>query len=255
MSVRVMSLVWDNFNRGGSEKLAMLALADWCNDEGGSLHPSISSVAKKINVSEKQARRIIHQFIEDGYLTVTGNLYGGNPGQSRQYRLNVAKLATPPMDVTPPASVTPPMDVRDPSHGCPFTPPMDGSQTTSEPSIEPSVKSRTAPATRLPEDWVPSADDLEFCKTERPDLNPKTLADGFRDYWISVPGAKGKKLDWRATWRNWVRNQRAKPQAPPSKQSNRDSYAAQAQAAQERLNGGSHEPTERDITGQCSRVA
>lgn len=24
MSIRIMSLVWDNFNRGGSEKLAML---------------------------------------------------------------------------------------------------------------------------------------------------------------------------------------------------------------------------------------
>lgn len=45
-------------------------------------------------------------------------------------------------------------------------------------------------------------------------------------------------------------------QAPPGKQANRDSYAAQAQAAQERLNGGQHEPTdERDITGQCARIA
>jgi hypothetical protein len=43
--------------------------------------------------------------------------------------------------------------------------------------------------------------------------------------------------------------------APPSKQANRDSYAAQAQAAQDRLNGGQHEQhDERDITGQCSRV-
>lgn len=29
--------------------------------------------------------------------------------------------------------------------------------------------------------------------------------DEFKDYWISVPGAKGVKLDWLATWRNWVR--------------------------------------------------
>lgn len=30
-------------------------------------------------------------------------------------------------------------------------------------------------------------------------------ADRFRDYWLSVPGTKGVKLDWPAVWRNWVR--------------------------------------------------
>jgi len=28
----------------------------------------------------------------------------------------------------------------------------------------------------------------------------------FRDYWIAKPGQGGVKLDWRATWRNWIRN-------------------------------------------------
>lgn len=30
-------------------------------------------------------------------------------------------------------------------------------------------------------------------------------ADRFRDYWLGVAGAKGIKLDWEATWRNWMR--------------------------------------------------
>lgn len=30
-------------------------------------------------------------------------------------------------------------------------------------------------------------------------------ANAFHDYWISKPGRAGKKLDWRATFRNWVR--------------------------------------------------
>jgi hypothetical protein len=38
------------------------------------------------------------------------------------------------------------------------------------------------------------------------------IADEFRDYWISVPGSKGVKLDWLATWRNWIR--RSKPSTP-----------------------------------------
>ena len=32
--------------------------------------------------------------------------------------------------------------------------------------------------------------------------------DEFKDYWIAIPGAKGVKLDWLATWRNWVRKAR-----------------------------------------------
>lgn len=29
--------------------------------------------------------------------------------------------------------------------------------------------------------------------------------DRFQDYWTAVPGQKGRKLDWLATWRNWIR--------------------------------------------------
>lgn len=67
---------------------------------------------------------------------------------------------------------------------------------------------RGAPATRLPADWQPSDEDLQFCRTERPDLNPTTIAYRFRDYWLAEPGLKGRKQDWPATWRNWVRNEK-----------------------------------------------
>lgn len=63
-------------------------------------------------------------------------------------------------------------------------------------------------ATRLPTDWQPSDRMLAFCENERPDLNPREVADTFRDHWIAQPGQKGVKADWEATWRNWVRNQK-----------------------------------------------
>ena len=66
-----------------------------------------------------------------------------------------------------------------------------------------------ATASRLPADWSASADDIEFCKAERPDLVPTQTEQRFRDYWIAQPGVKGRKADWPATWRNWVRNERA----------------------------------------------
>jgi uncharacterized protein YdaU (DUF1376 family) len=62
--------------------------------------------------------------------------------------------------------------------------------------------------TRLPKDWQPTAEFIDFCKSERPELNPDSVAQEFKDYWVSKAGADGVKLDWLATWRNWVRRQR-----------------------------------------------
>jgi hypothetical protein len=70
---------------------------------------------------------------------------------------------------------------------------------------------------RLPADWFPSETEIQFCKTERPDLDPVKTADRFRDYWISQPGSKGIKTDWTATWRNWVRNETRSASQPAKK--------------------------------------
>ena len=59
---------------------------------------------------------------------------------------------------------------------------------------------------RLAQDWI-LPDDWEYwANKQRPELNAKLVADQFKDYWIAQPGQKGLKLDWEATWRNWVRN-------------------------------------------------
>lgn len=70
------------------------------------------------------------------------------------------------------------------------------------------VGSRTTEAkgSRIPDD-CPDAEGLAYCKTSRPELDPVEVAAKFRDYWRGVPGAKGRKLDWPATWRNFVRNE------------------------------------------------
>jgi len=58
--------------------------------------------------------------------------------------------------------------------------------------------------TRLPADWWPDAEDWEFARSLG--LDPHAVAERFRDYWRAQPGAKGVKLDWKATWRNWCRS-------------------------------------------------
>jgi len=79
------------------------------------------------------------------------------------------------------------------------------------------VEAKQQRGSRLPAYWFPSESEFQFCKTERPDLDPAKTADRFRDYWISQPGSKGVKLDWTATWRNWVRNESRSANQPPKK--------------------------------------
>ena len=67
---------------------------------------------------------------------------------------------------------------------------------------------------RLANDFLFTGEWLAFCKQERPDLEPLQTFEKFKDYWISQPGQKGVKLDWFATWRNWVRNTNAPKMNP-----------------------------------------
>ena len=61
----------------------------------------------------------------------------------------------------------------------------------------------------FPKEWE------DFCQQTRPELSPVKTFDQFKDYWIAQAGQKGVKLDWFATWRNWVRNTNA-PKVNPA---------------------------------------
>jgi hypothetical protein len=65
---------------------------------------------------------------------------------------------------------------------------------------------RASRGTRLESDWRPcEADRLSARNEGFSEVEIDREAVRFRDYWISRAGAGGVKLDWSATWRNWVR--------------------------------------------------
>ena len=75
----------------------------------------------------------------------------------------------------------------------------------------------TRTGTRLPDDWTLPDDWAQWAvENGLPAKRLQGTADRFRDYWISVPGAKGRKRDWLATWRNWVRRECETLQRQPS---------------------------------------
>jgi hypothetical protein len=77
---------------------------------------------------------------------------------------------------------------------------------------EPKSKTEAAPrGTRLASDWIAPAEYFDFCKTQRPDLDPAFMQEKFRDYWHPKAGKDAMKLDWFGTWRNFIRSERAPP--------------------------------------------
>ena len=79
---------------------------------------------------------------------------------------------------------------------------------TQDTVLKPQRGSRLATNWVLPDEWE------YWANKERPDLNARQVADQFKDFWCAKPGKDGVKLDWQATWRNWVRNQKAQKPNP-----------------------------------------
>lgn len=59
--------------------------------------------------------------------------------------------------------------------------------------------------TRLDPSWMPPQPLIDQMRNECPAVDLASEHKVFIDYWIAQPGQKGIKLDWEATWRNWMR--------------------------------------------------
>jgi hypothetical protein len=60
--------------------------------------------------------------------------------------------------------------------------------------------------TRLPDDWKPPDDVVRAMHAQFPHLDLRLEHAKFSDYWHAKAGAGATKLDWVATWRNWIRS-------------------------------------------------
>ena len=66
---------------------------------------------------------------------------------------------------------------------------------------------RPSRGTRIEPDWSPSPAEREFASREGLSASETDReAARFRDYWKGRAGSGGVKLDWTATWQNWIRS-------------------------------------------------
>lgn len=116
MSIAAIDAAWGIDVSPPARKLVLLCMANRHNGITGQLNPSVDDVARSCGISADQARRHIHALIDAGLVEVIGNHYGGKPGMSRSYRLNLA--ITPCTDATPSMDATPGTDAAEGLHPC-----------------------------------------------------------------------------------------------------------------------------------------
>jgi len=66
--------------------------------------------------------------------------------------------------------------------------------------------------TRLNEDFELKPDMKEWASLHTPHVDLEAALEEFIDYWRALPGTRGYKLDWVATWRNRMRELEAQSQ-------------------------------------------
>jgi uncharacterized protein YdaU (DUF1376 family) len=76
--------------------------------------------------------------------------------------------------------------------------------------ITPQAATPKKRVSRLPDDWKPDRVYYDEAKILKPDMTDewfKSVAHKFKDYWIAKSGKDATKVDWLATWRNWIRRE------------------------------------------------
>jgi hypothetical protein len=58
---------------------------------------------------------------------------------------------------------------------------------------------------RIPDDFEVTPSMVSWARENAPHANGRVETDKFRDYWTAKSGKDATKIDWSATWRNWMR--------------------------------------------------
>jgi len=225
-------------------ELSVLAAIGIHTDRNGWCYPSSERIGQMLGIQGAMVRKSIARLAEAGYVHLVGRKRDDGGQTSNAIRIlmdavHPAEAMRIKLDAThPPATSegTPPV----PPEGTPPVPPGGTRKIPLKDPIERKIKSICADApkkgTRLPKDWQPDAALADFAAGRG--FTGAALAeelDRFRDYWASQPGQRGTKLDWPATFRNWLRNSRGTRHAPAHPADRRPSLVERVAAHAHRI--------------------
>jgi hypothetical protein len=88
MSVKIMNMVWD-MEMDKDEKLVLLAYADCADNNGGSIYPAVSTIAKKTGYSQRSIQRHTRSLEKHGWLVSDG--YGAGRNKTNRWHIPVVE--------------------------------------------------------------------------------------------------------------------------------------------------------------------
>jgi hypothetical protein len=197
MSIEAMNLVLNHSKATGRAKLVLLGIANHFGDNGA--WPSISTLARYANASERSVKRDIQELVDLGELTVEVN----SAPMRGQYKTNLYWISVD-------SGVTTEVSRGDSSGKSGVTP--VGTQ-----NININHKESDTRATRIPDNFEVSREMRNWAALNHPEVDLDKATLNFVDYWETKP-KNNTKLDWTRTWQTWIRNTR-----PDVKQGNRAS--------------------------------
>ena len=187
MSIEAMNLVLNYSKATGRAKLVLLGIANHFGDNGA--WPSISTLARYANASERSVKRDIQELVELGELSVEVNCAPmGGQYKTNLYWINVESGVTTQVS-------------RGDSSGKSGVTPV-GTQ-----NININRKESDTRATRIPDDFLVSEDMRNWAIENHPEVDLEKATLNFVDYWQTKP-KNNTKLDWVRTWQTWIRNTR-----------------------------------------------
>ncbi|POZ81681.1 helix-turn-helix domain-containing protein [Burkholderia contaminans] len=233
MSIHLMNQAWRTTLATGA-KFVLVAVCDTANDEGV-CWPSVETIRRKCSMGERTVQRHLDDLEQAGIISRSFR-----KGRSTTYQVHESKfpIETAPAKLTPPQErhprqigtppnwhlprqndgAPPPNSTETPAKLAPRTTnnlkenPQGTGRTPESTPVDNSGPKASAQGARLPDDWVLTKKLALWALQEQPtwtEEHVRKVAAAFRDHWIAQPGAKGRRTDWEATWRNWVRREPA----------------------------------------------
>lgn len=214
------TLLWVRTQRTGNaaSRSVLRVLADHAGQDH-SCYLRTRLICSETELSASGVRKALASLVQAGLIRVYERYSSDGGRRSNRYQLLPDGVDTPEPDAEDWA------DVRQ----APESEPEGGVQQaegdppqqvevfpTPEASREeaPPVKGRAprSTATRIPDNFAPDEKMRAWFVAEKlgAAIDGRIEHEKFMDYWRAKPGAMARKLDWPATWRNWMRTAAAR---------------------------------------------
>jgi hypothetical protein len=198
----------------------LLFIGCWCEaDREGRLEWKPTTLKRKyLPEDDCNSEEIAEEIVRRGCIVLYGDGLAFIPGFARHQVINLreAQSKYPPPDDAGNARAL--HVTAGDAHALPAITPGKGKEgkgkegnTDNSVANAPPIAKR---GSRIPDEWALTQELREFASGLG--LDPEVTLAEFVDYWRGVPGSRGRKLDWPATFRNRCRELASRPRKSPA---------------------------------------